>query len=73
MSSSPLSVAMGKTVTVVEEEYGEGGEIKKKKTTTTTERSLQLGDNAAEVSFSGWLFDSAAKLLELAPPNDSGT
>ena len=73
MSSSPLSVATGKTVTVVEEEYGEDGKIKKKRTTTTTERSLQLGDSAGEVSFSGWLFDSAAKLLELAPPNDSST
>lgn len=49
------------------------GKIKKKKTTTTTERSLQLGDNAGEVSFSGWLFDSAATLLGLAPPNDSST
>ena len=72
-SISEMSIATGKTVQVIEEDYGEDGKIKKRKTTTTTERSLQLGDNAGEVSFSGWLFDSASKLLELAPPNDNST
>ena len=75
MSSSPpaMTIATGKTVQVVEEDYGEDGQIKKKKTTTTTEGSLQLGDNAGEVSFSEWLFDSAAKLLGLPPPNNNST
>ena len=70
-SASEVSVATGKTVQVVEEDYGEDGKIKKKKTTTITEGSLQLGDNAGEVSFSVWLFDAATKLLGLAPTNDT--